>query len=72
MINLIGTVPDVHRMLKIPGSHLHLYGKEPREGRKLGHLNIRADSIDKLMELLQECKDLMPAETFQQFQQTCC
>ena len=72
MINLIGTVPDVHRMLKIPGSHLHLYGKEPREGRKLGHLNIRADSSEKLIELLQECKDLMPAETFQQFQQTCC
>ena len=72
MINLIGTVPDVHRMLKIPGSHLHLYGKEPREGRKLGHLNIRADSSDKLIELLQECKDLMPAETFQQFQQSCC
>ena len=72
MINLIGTVPDVQRMLKIPGSHLHLYGKEPREGRKLGHLNIRVDSNERLIELLLDCKDLMPAETFQQFKQTCC
>ncbi len=40
MVNLIGTVPDVRRLLQIPGAHLHLYGKAPRPGRKLGHLTL--------------------------------
>lgn len=64
MINLIGTLPDTRRMLEIPGSHLHLYGKEPREGRKLGHLTLRATSAEKLGKILESCSDLLPAETF--------
>lgn len=38
MINLIGTLPDTRAILAIPGAHLHLYGKQPRAGRKLGHV----------------------------------
>lgn len=41
MRNLIGTVPDSRNVLAIPGSHLHLYDKEPRPGRKLGHVTLR-------------------------------
>lgn len=44
MINIIGDVPPVDRILQIPGAHLHLYGKEPRAGRKLGHINLCADA----------------------------
>ena len=40
MFNLIGTVPPSDDLLRIPGAHLHLYGKEPRVGRKLGHVTI--------------------------------
>jgi 5-(carboxyamino)imidazole ribonucleotide synthase len=40
MLNLIGTTPDPEAILAIPGAHLHLYGKAPRPGRKLGHLTI--------------------------------
>jgi 5-(carboxyamino)imidazole ribonucleotide synthase len=40
MINLIGTMPDRSRLLRHPGVHLHDYGKEPRPGRKLGHLTV--------------------------------
>ncbi|MGZ4481646.1 MAG: 5-(carboxyamino)imidazole ribonucleotide synthase [Gaiellales bacterium] len=40
MVNLIGRVPDRARVLAIPGAHLHLYGKEPRPGRKLGHVTV--------------------------------
>jgi len=40
MVNLIGRVPPVEQILSIPGAHLHLYGKEPRPGRKLGHVTI--------------------------------
>ncbi|HQT43322.1 MAG TPA: 5-(carboxyamino)imidazole ribonucleotide synthase [Halothiobacillus sp.] len=40
MLNLIGKMPSHRAILAIPGVHLHDYGKEPRAGRKLGHLNI--------------------------------
>ena len=43
MLNLIGDLPDTTALLKIPGLHLHLYGKTPRPGRKLGHVTLRAD-----------------------------
>jgi 5-(carboxyamino)imidazole ribonucleotide synthase len=40
MLNLIGTVPPVEQLLAVPNAHFHLYGKEPRPGRKLGHINL--------------------------------
>ncbi len=40
MINLIGDVPPLHELTTLPGAHVHLYGKEPRAGRKVGHLTL--------------------------------
>jgi 5-(carboxyamino)imidazole ribonucleotide synthase len=40
MVNLIGSVPRTKDVLDVPGAHLHLYGKEPRPGRKLGHVTL--------------------------------
>jgi 5-(carboxyamino)imidazole ribonucleotide synthase len=40
MINLVGEVPDRASLLAIPDAHLHLYGKAPRKGRKLGHVTV--------------------------------
>jgi 5-(carboxyamino)imidazole ribonucleotide synthase len=40
MINLVGEIPEYKDVLSIPGVHLHLYGKEPRPFRKLGHITI--------------------------------
>ncbi len=40
MMNLIGTAPDTVAVAAVAGAHLHLYGKEPRPGRKLGHVTI--------------------------------
>jgi 5-(carboxyamino)imidazole ribonucleotide synthase len=37
MINLIGSVPPREQLLAREGLHLHDYGKQPREGRKVGH-----------------------------------
>src|SRR6185369_8809921 len=48
MLNLIGELPDPGAVLKVPGAHLHLYGKEPRAGRKLGHVTLRADDEETL------------------------
>lgn len=42
MVNLIGRLPAIEAILEIPEAKLHLYGKEPRTGRKLGHVNIVA------------------------------
>ena len=40
MVNLIGETPDPAALLEIEGSHLHLYGKPARPGRKLGHVTL--------------------------------
>ena len=42
MVNFIGTLPDTAQVLAIPGAHLHVYGKQPRPGRKLGHATLQA------------------------------
>ena len=39
MVNLIGSVPPLEQLLGAQGWHTHLYGKSPRAGRKLGHVN---------------------------------
>ena len=40
MVNCIGTMPDRDAVLAVPGAHLHDYGKEPRPGRKVGHVTV--------------------------------
>ena len=40
MVNLVGSLPPLERLLAVPGAHIHLYGKEPRPGRKLGHVTL--------------------------------
>jgi 5-(carboxyamino)imidazole ribonucleotide synthase len=52
MVNLIGTTPDPTVIGAIAGAHLHLYGKSPRPGRKLGHVTVRADEPGTLEERL--------------------
>ena len=42
MVNLIGRHPSVETMSKVRGATVHLYGKEARPGRKLGHVTILA------------------------------
>ena len=40
MVNIIGALPRVADLLALDGVYLHLYGKRPRPGRKLGHVTI--------------------------------
>jgi 5-(carboxyamino)imidazole ribonucleotide synthase len=54
MLNLIGDVPDSSGVLAIRDAHLHLYGKSPRAGRKLGHITLRAGSSEQLASRLAE------------------
>ncbi len=50
MLNLIGTVPVAATILAVDGAHLHLYGKAPRPGRKLGHVTLLDDDPGRLGE----------------------
>ena len=52
LVNLIGTVPKTLDVLEIPHAHLHLYGKEERPGRKLGHVTLVDPSSASEQELL--------------------
>ncbi|MGB2668494.1 MAG: 5-(carboxyamino)imidazole ribonucleotide synthase [Candidatus Acidiferrum sp.] len=54
MVNLIGELPEPAEVLRAPNTHLHLYGKSPRPGRKLGHVTVRADKFEKLQQRLAE------------------
>jgi len=40
MVNLIGSTPPPEVVLRLPRAHLHLYGKAPAAGRKLGHVTL--------------------------------
>jgi 5-(carboxyamino)imidazole ribonucleotide synthase len=40
MINLIGAMPQTRQLLSEPGLHWHDYGKDARQGRKLGHCTL--------------------------------
>jgi 5-(carboxyamino)imidazole ribonucleotide synthase len=67
MVNLIGSAPDASAIAAIPGAHLHLYGKEPRPGRKIGHVTLRAEDplelelwLPKLRALVDDAGDRGP------------
>lgn len=48
MLNWIGAMPDAAPVLAEAGGHWHDYGKSPREGRKVGHATLRAESPAEL------------------------
>jgi 5-(carboxyamino)imidazole ribonucleotide synthase len=59
MLNLIGTLPDITAICSVPDTHLHLYGKAPRPGRKLGHVTVRAANVHTLQERLERLRSLI-------------
>jgi 5-(carboxyamino)imidazole ribonucleotide synthase len=64
MLNLIGELPDAGELLAVPDAHLHLYGKSPRPGRKVGHVTLRADSIEQLEQRLRQLPSFFQREEF--------
>jgi 5-(carboxyamino)imidazole ribonucleotide synthase len=53
MYNLIGEHRHPSKLLSVPGSHLHYYGKVPRPGRKLGHVTL-CDPAGEHIEMMQK------------------
>jgi 5-(carboxyamino)imidazole ribonucleotide synthase len=58
MVNCIGAMPDRDALLRVPGAHLHDYGKTPRPGRKLGHVTVVAPDVQQLEARLALVRDL--------------
>lgn len=67
MVNIIGKNGDVQQLLQEEGVHLHLYGKEEREGRKLGHLNLVAANSEELLAKLDKVAKLLPEAPLPKF-----
>ena len=64
MVNLLGDAwkptPDWAALLKHPGVQLHLYGKaEARPGRKMGHYNCLAPTLDEALAVALESKNAL-------------
>ncbi len=60
MINIIGQHPNTADILAIPETHLHLYGKSERSGRKLGHITITASTYQALQERIAQVAAHLP------------
>lgn len=60
MINIIGEHGDLERILELPYARVHLYNKGERPGRKLGHVNILADSYEELVWRVMTCAQFLP------------
>ncbi|HUF66141.1 MAG TPA: 5-(carboxyamino)imidazole ribonucleotide synthase [Gemmatimonadaceae bacterium] len=61
MVNILGSIPELRRLLAIPGAHVHLYGKSASHRRKLGHVNVRAESASLVKEAVGEIRRAMAA-----------
>ena len=59
MLNWLGEMPDPAPVLCEAGGHWHDYGKAPREGRKVGHATLRAESPQELAEALRSVGDAL-------------
>ena len=58
MVNLIGTLPPLCEVLKIPGASAHYYGKEVKPNRKVGHITLVADAMDELEKRIEAARKL--------------
>jgi 5-(carboxyamino)imidazole ribonucleotide synthase len=63
MVNLIGHVPPLDELMAVPGARVHVYGKEARPGRKLGHVTLVETDRDGLRPSLERVLSLAAGPT---------
>lgn len=61
MVNIVGSIPDVAELLSLDGVYVHLYGKRPRVGRKLGHVTIAHLSAEETARRLDQVLSIIDA-----------
>jgi 5-(carboxyamino)imidazole ribonucleotide synthase len=65
MVNVLGGQyldmykPFLHCMAHDPDLRIHLYGKEVKEGRKVGHVNISGNDLKDLLERSHHAADYL-------------
>ncbi len=59
MLNFIGSVPEVSKVVAIDDCHLHHYGKAFKAGRKVGHATLRSKDLATLQARIKEVKALI-------------
>lgn len=66
MINLLGVDSEndflrhyPKAMAQYPQVKFHLYEKQPRKGRKMGHLTLQGDDLDELLAAGRACRELL-------------
>ena len=59
MVNVIGRVPALPRLLGVGGACVHLYGKPERARRKLGHVTIRGDDASVVRDRVAEVRRIL-------------
>jgi len=58
-------LPPWGKVLALPGTHLHLYGKsEARKGRKMGHLTITASTADQASAIANQAATILGIAAF--------
>src|SRR5690606_27527760 len=68
MVNVLGgDYPDMHKALlhclaRDPALRVHLYGKEVRPGRKVGHVTAYGDRLDEVRERARHAAAYMTGE----------
>ena len=71
MLNLLGDLwrdevpPPWDRVLALPGTHLHLYGKlKASKGRKMGHLTVTAADVPGVLATALKAAEILGIEAF--------
>jgi len=68
-VNFVGALPPGAEILRHPETHLHVYGKDPRPGRKIGHATVCAESQRQLRGIVPSLLALAEASEAQLWRQ---
>ncbi|TVQ75234.1 MAG: 5-(carboxyamino)imidazole ribonucleotide synthase [Phycisphaeraceae bacterium] len=60
MINIVGAEPPLAKLLAIESARIHLYTKQPRRGRKLGHVTVTDNDPAHTHALLDRLTAIIP------------
>jgi 5-(carboxyamino)imidazole ribonucleotide synthase len=59
MVNIIGREPNLEKLRNVSDVHVHMYGKSPAPGRKLGHITVTADDLSGVREKVGQLRPLL-------------
>lgn len=70
MINVLGQDSIPHDVLAVADTTSHWYGKSAKPGRKMGHINVSANSLSELGDKLAELAKVLPEQDYPGVQAT--